>query len=69
MGGPTRTKRFTEEQMIGVHRDVERDGMILALCVGHFIAGTMFHRWRAKFGSAMFLHLPTATGEGRCAPT
>lgn len=43
--------RFTEEQIINILREAERDDQtISAVCRSHSIAETTFYKWRQKFG-------------------
>jgi len=43
-------KRFSEEQIIGVLKEVEQSGNIREVCRLHNITETTFYRWRTKFG-------------------
>ena len=44
-------KRFTEEQVIGILRQAEADGVVIRdLCRKHNITEQTFFRWRSKYG-------------------
>jgi putative transposase len=44
-------KRFSEEQIIGILREGEVDGVVIRdLCRKHNITEQTFFRWRSKFG-------------------
>lgn len=44
-------KRFTEEQVIGILRQAEADGVTIRdLCRKHNITEQTFFRWRNKYG-------------------
>lgn len=44
-------KRFTEEQVIGILRQADADGVVIRdLCRKHNITEQTFFRWRNKFG-------------------
>ena len=44
-------KRFSEEQMIGILREGEADGVVIRdICRKHNITEQTFFRWRSKFG-------------------
>lgn len=42
--------RFTEEQIIGVLREVETGRKIGEACRAHGISQQTYHRWKAKYG-------------------
>ena len=44
-------KRFSEEQIIGILREGEADGVVIRdVCRRHNITEQTFFRWRSKFG-------------------
>jgi putative transposase len=44
-------KRFSEEQIIGILREGEADGVIIRdVCRKHNLTEQTFFRWRSKFG-------------------
>ena len=44
-------KRFTEEQVIGILRQAEADGVVIRdLCKKHNLTEQTFFRWRNKYG-------------------
>lgn len=45
-----RTKRFAEEQIIGVLKESEAGSATGELCRRHGISEQIFYRWRAKYG-------------------
>lgn len=45
-----RTKRFTEEQIIGVLKEAEAGAKTKELCRRHGISQTTFFNWKAKYG-------------------
>lgn len=42
--------RFTEEQIIGVLREVEGGRQIREVCRAHGVSEMTYHRWKAKYG-------------------
>ena len=45
-----RKSRFTEEQIIAVLAEQERELSTAEVCRRHGISQTMFYKWKAKFG-------------------
>jgi putative transposase len=45
-----RTRRFTEEQIIGILKDHEGGTKAEELCGRRGVSGTTFYKWKAKFG-------------------
>ena len=46
-----RKSRFTDEQIVGFLREVERGKLTTAeLCKAQGVSETTFHRWKQKFG-------------------
>ena len=45
-----KAKRFTEEQIIGILKQVEAGMKIIDLCRMHGIGDATFYTWRKKFG-------------------
>jgi putative transposase len=43
-------KRFTEEQIIGILREIEAGSTVREAGRRHGVAETSIHRWRAKYG-------------------
>ena len=44
-------KRFSEEQIIGILREGDADGVVIRdVCRKHIITEQTFFRWRSKFG-------------------
>jgi putative transposase len=44
-------KRFSEEQIIGILREGEADGVIIRdICRRHNVTDQTYFRWRSKFG-------------------
>jgi putative transposase len=44
-------KRFSEEQIIGILRQAERDEQTIGeICRAHGVSEQSFYRWRQKFG-------------------
>jgi putative transposase len=45
-----RRTRFTEEQIIGILKEVEGGRKIGEVCRAHGISQQTYHRWKAKYG-------------------
>ncbi len=45
-----RKSRFSDEQKIGILREVRAGGTIVAVCAKHNLAIQTYHSWRRKFG-------------------
>ena len=45
-----RKSRYSEEQIIGVLREVEQGRKVADVCRDHGIAQDTYYRWREKFG-------------------
>ncbi len=45
-----RSKRFSEEQIIGILREQEAGGKTAEVCRKHGITNTTFYRWKSKYG-------------------
>lgn len=43
-------KRFTEEQIIGILKEVEAGTKVADLCRKHGISDATYYNWKAKFG-------------------
>ena len=43
-------KRFTEEQIIGVLRELDASGTAKEVCRRHGISEQSVYRWKAKYG-------------------
>lgn len=46
-----KSKRFTEEQIIGVLKEAEAGAKTKELCRKHGISDATFYNWKAKYGS------------------
>ena len=42
--------RFSEEQIIGILREVEAGSPVKAVCAAHNISPPTYHAWKRKFG-------------------
>ena len=56
--------RFTEEQIIGVLREVEAGAKTADLCRRHGISSATFYNWKAKFGGMDVSEAKRLRGEG-----
>jgi putative transposase len=45
-----RKSRFSEEQIIGILKDVDAGASIADVCRKHGISAPTYHRWKAKYG-------------------
>jgi putative transposase len=45
-----KTKRFTEEQIIGILRQAQAGMKVVDLCRTHGISDVTFYNWRSKYG-------------------
>ena len=45
-----KSKRFTEEQIIGILKQAQAGVKIVELCRTHGISDATFYNWRSKFG-------------------
>lgn len=43
-------KRYSEEQILGVLKEVERGKTVAAVCREHGISEPTLYRWRSKYG-------------------
>ncbi len=50
-----RTKRFTEEQIIGVLKEAEAGAKTKELCRKHGISEATFYNWKAKYSGMTVL--------------
>ena len=50
-------KRYTEDQIIGILRDVEGGTSIAEVCRRHGVSEGTVHRWRAKYRGMDQAHL------------
>jgi len=59
-----KSKRFTEEQIIGVLKQAQSGMKIVDLCRIHGISDATFYNWRSKYASVNCSHLvePAAVG-------
>lgn len=44
------TKRFTEEQIIGVLQETDAGAKVAELCRKYGISDVTYYKWKAKFG-------------------
>ena len=45
-----RTSRFTEEQIIGILRELDAGAKTADVCRRHGISSATFYQWKAKYG-------------------
>ena len=50
-GGQMRTRRFTDEQIIGIIGEYEAGAELAELCRRHNVSRTTLYEWRARYGA------------------
>lgn len=45
-----KSKRFTDEQIIGILKEADAGAVVLDLCRKHGMSSATFYAWKAKYG-------------------
>jgi putative transposase len=53
-----KTSKYTEARIILILRQVQGGMPVPELCREHGMSNSLYHKWRAKYGGALYVAIP-----------